>query len=112
MRGRITVEQKLGSALRTTQRFGYPDYPANTTYNRLQPADVHLGDKWLTVGNVLKDLPPDPHVQHMFLHPAIDEYGDKHCDQKRTRRHVSSQLLPTKRPSYPQTAQSKADMGP
>jgi hypothetical protein len=60
MRGRITVEHKLGSARRTTQRFGYPDYPANATDNPLQPADVHLGDKWLMVGNVLKDPPPTP----------------------------------------------------
>ena len=60
MRGRITVEHKLGSAQKNTQRFGYPDYPANATYNHLQPADVHLGDTWLMVGNVLKDPPPTP----------------------------------------------------
>ena len=42
MRGRTTVEHKLGSARRTTHKFGYPDYPVNETYKRLQPADAHL----------------------------------------------------------------------
>ena len=60
MRGRITVEHKLGSAQRTTHKFGYPAYPANATYNHLQPADVQLGEKWITVCEVLKDPPPTP----------------------------------------------------
>ena len=45
MRGRTTVEHILGSARRNIQHFSYPDYPANATYHRLQPADSHLGDK-------------------------------------------------------------------
>ena len=57
-RGRTTVEHQLGYAKRTVQRFGYPDFPANATYKRHHPADVHLGNKWLMVGNVLKDQPP------------------------------------------------------
>ena len=58
--GRTTVEHKLGYARQTVQRFGYPDFPANATYNRLHPADFHLSDKWLRVGNVLKVQPPPP----------------------------------------------------
>ena len=59
-RGRTTVEHQLGYARRTVQRFGYPDLPTNATYIRLHPADVHLGDKWLMIGNVIKYQPPPP----------------------------------------------------
>ena len=54
-RGRTMVEYQLGRARRTVQRFGYPDLPANASYRYLHPANVHLGDKWLMVGNVIKE---------------------------------------------------------
>jgi hypothetical protein len=59
-RGRTRVEHQLGRARRTVQRFGYPDLLANATYKSLHPADVHLGDKWLMVGNVIKEQPLPP----------------------------------------------------
>ena len=64
-RGRTRVENQLGCARRTVQRFGYPDLPANSQYRYLHPADVYLGDKWLEVGNVIKaQIPPSTTEAH------------------------------------------------
>ena len=60
MQGHLTVEHKVGSTQKNIQCFGCPDLQANDTYNRLQPADVQLGDKWLMVINVLTDPYPKP----------------------------------------------------
>jgi hypothetical protein len=112
MRGRTTVEHILGSARQNIQHFDYLDFPANATYHRLQPADAHLGDTWITVGEVLKDPPPLSHAQGMLPHLTSAAYGDKLCGQRQTRRSGLLQLLKITRPSCPQTAQSAADTGP
>ena len=59
-RGSIRVKHQLGRTRRTVQRFGYPDLPTTANYRYLHPADVHLGDKWLMVGNVIKEQPLPP----------------------------------------------------
>ena len=83
--GRTRVEHQLGRARRTVQRFGYPDLPANANYRHLNPADVHLGDKWLMVGNVIKDQPPLHQDRNAFPHPATEEYGAKQSGRPRIR---------------------------